>query len=301
MRGWRRDNESELTMGEIVGAALCGHVPTVMLPEETRVRLGGGQDTSLVAGFGRVREAIAAAGADTLVIFDTHWFSTTEHLVDGRAWHRGVYTSEELPRVIHDLAYDFEGAPALAVAVEKAGRERGVRVVNVTSEHVARHYPTLNLVEHLRREERVLSVAICQTAEVQDFLEFGAVIAEGVRASEARVVLLASGGMSHSFWPLREVAKHSGFEPEHVRTPLAREMDEKILGLWAGGDHASVIDLYPEYCAVSPEGMFGHYLMLAGALGGRACTARGRQLSNYESSLGTGQVHVWFEVLSAEC
>jgi 3,4-dihydroxyphenylacetate 2,3-dioxygenase len=34
---------------------------------------------------------------------------------------------------------------------------------------------------------------------------------------------------------------------------------------------------------------------MAGALGGAACTAPGELFSEYEASVGTGQVHVWFE------
>jgi hypothetical protein len=41
--------------------------------------------------------------------------------------------------------------------------------------------------------------------------------------------------------------------------------------------------------------MFGHYLMMVGAIGGRACTAPGRAYSEYENAIGTGQVHVWFD------
>ena len=50
----------------------------------------------------------------------------------------------------------------------------------------------------------------------------------------------------------------------------------------------------PEYGRVAPEGYFGHYLMMAGAIGGRDCTARGTQCSAYESAVGTGQVDIWF-------
>jgi hypothetical protein len=34
---------------------------------------------------------------------------------------------------------------------------------------------------------------------------------------------------------------------------------------------------------------------MAAALGGRDCTAVGELFSEYEASVGTGQVHVWFE------
>jgi hypothetical protein len=35
--------------------------------------------------------------------------------------------------------------------------------------------------------------------------------------------------------------------------------------------------------------------MMIGALGEGECTARGRQYGNYENSIGTGQVHIWFD------
>ena len=34
---------------------------------------------------------------------------------------------------------------------------------------------------------------------------------------------------------------------------------------------------------------------MVGALGGTDCIARGEQYSDYEASVGTGQVHVWFD------
>ena len=43
----------------------------------------------------------------------------------------------------------------------------------------------------------------------------------------------------------------------------------------AAGDHASIIDFWPEYRQHSPEAFFAHYLMMVGAIGGSGCTARG--------------------------
>ena len=37
------------------------------------------------------------------------------------------------------------------------------------------------------------------------------------------------------------------------------------------------------------------HFVKAGALGGEACTLPGRQLSDYESGIGTGHVHMWFQ------
>ena len=44
-----------------------------------------------------------------------------------------------------------------------------------------------------------------------------------------------------------------------------------------------------------PEARFGHYLMMMGALGEGDCTATSRQYGEYENSIGTGQVHLWFD------
>lgn len=267
-----------------------------MLSEKVRRELGGGPDTSLVAGFGHIRNVLDARHVDTFVIFDTHWFTTTEHAVAGADHHSGSYTSEELPRVIHGLAYDYPGAPALAQLVHEVAKERGIRMTNVISSDLPHHYPTLNVLRYLHHRERVLSTAICQTAEPDDFLAFGAAIGEAVRRSDVRVAMFASGGMSHRFWPLRLIPTHQGYSPENVITTEARKMDEQILALWEEGDHCSVLELYPAYRQHSPEGHFGHYLTMLGALGGPSCRARGVRCSDYENSIGTGQVHVMFDI-----
>ena len=51
----------------------------------------------------------------------------------------------------------------------------------------------------------------------------------------------------------------------------------------------------PEYYRFKPEARFGHYLMMIGALGEGDCRATGRQYGEYENSVGTGQVHLWFD------
>jgi 3,4-dihydroxyphenylacetate 2,3-dioxygenase len=283
-------------MGEIVAAAVFAHAPGIMAPEPVRKAMGGGRDTSLVASMPAFRRRLDAARPDTFVIFDTHWFTTVEHAVAGAEHFSGTYTSEELPTLIADMPYDYAGAPALAAKLAELARASGVRCTNAVSRHMAVHYPTLNALHYLRRQERVLSVSICQTAEPHNWLELGALLADAVRATDHRVALLASGGMSHRFWPMDTILQHGGWDPKDIRSPEAVAIDRKILALWSAGNHEAVIDLYPEYRRFAPEGFFGHYLMLAGAIGGRACVAKGIALSNYENAVGTAQAHVWFEL-----
>jgi 3,4-dihydroxyphenylacetate 2,3-dioxygenase len=286
-------------MAEIVAAAVVAHQPMVMVPEKVRVELGGtGADTTLIEpGYRSLREKFAELDVDTLVIFDTHWFTTTEHVIAGAATFKGLYTSDEMPRNICDLPYDYPGAPELAALWHQVGKERGLYTVNVTTPSLPRHYPTINLVHHLRTREKILSCGIVQTASASYYLAVGEALAEAVRRlPQGRIALLGSGGMSHEFWPLDVIRQHFAYDAAHVISGEARSVDAKIIELWKAGDHAAVLELYPEYrLRFHPEGRFAHYLMALGAIGGAGCRTRGVQLSAYENAVGTGQVHVFFD------
>ena len=62
------------------------------------------------------------------------------------------------------------------------------------------------------------------------------------------------------------------------------------------GEHAAILDFLPEFATHAPEGYFGHYLTMLGALGGSECALTGMQFGEYEAVAGTGQAHVWFDV-----
>jgi 3,4-dihydroxyphenylacetate 2,3-dioxygenase len=283
-------------MGKIVAAAVVSHQPGIMLPSAVRLELYGGVDTSLVAGFKEMRQALDRVQADTFIIFDTHWFTTLNHILAGAPHFKGLYTSEELPEFLSDFPYDYTGAPELATAIAEAGTADGIRVLNYDKSNMPLHYPTINLVHYLRKNEKILSIGTCQAAQCHNFLDMGRAIAEGIARTDCRVALLAAGGMSHSFEPMDTMLAHMGPDPALVTSAEARDMDIEVLQHWDKGDHAGVIALYPQYRKLNPEGFFGHYLMMVGALGGPQCRAVGTKMSEYENAAGTGQVHVWFDV-----
>jgi aromatic ring-opening dioxygenase catalytic subunit (LigB family) len=202
-----------------------------------------------------------------------------------------------MPRNICDFPYDYPGAPELGKAWHQVGKERKLHTVNVTTASLPQHYATINLVHHLRTTEHVLACGVVQTASRDYYLALGDALAEAVRRMPAgRVAVLGSGGMSHEFWPLEAIRDHFAYAAEHVISSAARQADERILGFWREGDHASVVDMYPEYRQrFHPEGRFAHYLIGLGALGGVECRSRGEQVSDYENAVGTGQVHVLFQ------
>jgi len=284
-------------MGEIVGAGLVAHVPTIVAPLEERLALNNGREISLVPGLHRLRsEVLDLLGADTFIVLDSHWFTTVETVVTSAERRSGRFTSAELPRGMSGVPYDIPGDPELAVAIADAAEPiEDCWVTPISDPYLPITYATVNLLGFLQRDERWLSVSSAQTGDPRDFLMVGRCIAEAVSSLDRRVVLLASGAMSHTFWPLRQLRFHESSDPSHIFSQEAVMADQQILGWWAKGDHASVVNGMDSYAAFKPEARFAHYLTMVGAIGGADCRAVGRTFSDYENSIGTAQIHVWFD------
>jgi aromatic ring-opening dioxygenase catalytic subunit (LigB family) len=285
-------------MGEVAGAGLLAHVPTIMLPYAERLGLNEGREISLVPGLERLRrEVFETADYDTVVVLDSHWHTTVEFVVAAHGVRAGLFTSDELPRGMCRIPYDWRGDPPLARAMAAHAGESGTWITAIDDPYLPVHYATVNLWTYLGRglDRRWVSVSTAQTGETEDFLRAGRALRAAIAATEANVLLIASGAMSHTFWSLRELRAHEASDPAHIRTAAARAADTERIGWLEAGDHARVIETMPEFLKYRPEARFGPYLMMIGALGEGAVTAPARAYSNYENSVGTGQVHLWFD------
>lgn len=286
-------------MGEVVGAGLLAHVPTIVLPEEIRRELNNGEDTTLVSGLHQLRqEVFDSLDHDTVVVLDSHWATTVEFVVTAQDRRSGLFTSEELPRGMRRRPYDFPGDPELAhlIASKAAGHSTWITAVDDHSLPI--FYATTNLWEFLGQglpERRWISIGVCQTADTEDALRLGRALGEAIRESDRKVVLIASGALSHTFWSLRRLRDHEAAGHQHIHSPEALAADLERIGWFENGDHQRVLDTMPEFLRFRPEAKFMHYLMMIGALGEGDCTALGRRFGEYENSIGTGQVHLWFD------
>ncbi|MGA7097913.1 MAG: catechol 1,2-dioxygenase, partial [Acidimicrobiia bacterium] len=132
-------------MGEIVGAGLISHSPTIMFDEAARLELNDGKEISLVPGLRRLRtEVFDRLEPDTIVIIDSHWFSTVEHLLAAQERRRGIFTSSELPRGMAQIPYDYPGDPELAKLAATLGEELGTPTHASEDEYLPVYYATIN-------------------------------------------------------------------------------------------------------------------------------------------------------------
>jgi aromatic ring-opening dioxygenase catalytic subunit (LigB family) len=283
-------------MGDVVGAGLLAHVPTIMLPEETRRELNKGEDFTLVGALQELRaDVFEKVDYDTVVVLDSHWFTTVEFVVTAQDRRAGLFTSEELPRGMMRIPYDWRGDPELAWAMDECSSGHSTWVTAIDDQYLPVFYATVNLWKYLGEglDKRWISVSVAQTGVTEDFLRAGRALGQAIEASDRKVMLIASGAMSHTFWKLRELRDHEAADLSSIRTPEARAADEERIEWLKEGNHAKVLETMDDFLRYRPESMFAHYLMMLGAIGEERCTAPARQYGEYENSIGTGQVHLW--------
>ncbi len=248
-------------MGKVVAAVFTTHVPRLTMadPVARRVYAGRHGTTLYDASAKLERERLRHLEFDTFILVDTHWFSTLEYVLNAHERLSGVFTSEEMPAMIHDLEYDYRGDPELAHGVEAEARQRGIRAIASAHRNLPVHYPTLNVMHYFNPEarRRVLPVSVCQTASVKNDLAYGAAIGQAIWKSNRRVVIVASGGMSHKFWDYDRILDRASVSPDDIASTANRLYDERIMEWFKAGRHDAVLSAADDYrTQCSPEGRF---------------------------------------------
>ena len=285
-------------MGEVVGAGFLSHVPTIMLPLETRLELNEGKEISLVPALNKLKaDKFETLDYDTVVVLDSHWFTTVEFIVTAQDRRAGLFTAEELPRGMCRIPYDWRGDPELAHAIAAEAEGQGTWITPIDDHYLPLYYPSINMWSYLGKglDKQWISMSVCQTGDTEDFLRVGRAIGEAIKKTDRNVILIATGSLSHTFYPLRELRQHEASDPSHIFSREAYEADQQRLQWFSEGRHDLVLQNMDEFMPYRPEGKFAHYLMMAAALGEQDFCAPGVQISDYENSIGTSQVHVWFD------
>ena len=286
-------------MGATVGATLCTHIPRLIMPEEKRKKYLQNVNTTFLDALPDMYEQkIKALDFDTFVVFDTHWHALIDFIIDGREHHKGLYTSEEVPHMISDYSFDYPGDSDLANVVAETAEKSGLRVRIARQQSLPYHYPTLVPMHFLNPngKHRVLPMGNMFSTSAQNELDFGKAVGRAIEKSNRRVVLVASGGLSHKFHSYDTILDKASPELKNI-SGKNRKMDEMVIDLLKNGRHRNmwgIMKKFRQYC--SPEGRFTHYIRMLGALGGIDCEIPAVQFGKYEAAVGTGQVNLWFDV-----
>jgi 3,4-dihydroxyphenylacetate 2,3-dioxygenase len=143
---------------------------------------------------------------------------------------------------------------------------------------------------------KVVSVsAYCTVHSFDSSRKLGEAIREAVEASDSKVLLVASGSLSHKIWENELYEANNGTFT--ISREFNRQCDLRVLELWQKGEIATFLKMLPDYAVYcSGEGTMHDTFMLFGALGWDSYSGKGEVIGEYFPSSGTGQVNVIFPV-----
>jgi len=281
-------------MGDIVLAAKITHVPSILLSEMDGPLKGcrDGAITSLREIGKRSRDR----GATTYIVFDTHWLSNFGFHINANAHHQGTYTSHEAPHMIQDLQYDVPGNPALADAIAARAADNGLQIRSHHVPTLALEYGTVVPMHYMNTDgaQTVVSIATPLFADFDEIRKVGEAVREAVEQSGEKVVLLASGSLSHKLWPNKKLGPDAWTS---ISSEFNRQVDMLVLDLWRQRRYSEFLEMLPDYAVkCDGEGGMADTIMLFAALGWDAYTGEAEQLCDYFPSSGSGQINVEFHV-----
>jgi 3,4-dihydroxyphenylacetate 2,3-dioxygenase len=283
-------------MGELVLAAKCTHVPTMLMSEQEGPIKGKRQPA--IDGHTEIARRAKALGVDTVVICDTHWVINAGFHINANNRFHGLFTSNEFPHFIQNMPYDYQGNPELGDAIAGIAIEKGAHALAHHLDSLELEYGSLVPMRFMSREHdmKVVSVAAwCTVHDHQESRVIGEAIREAVEASDSKVLLVASGSLSHKIWANKDYAANNGTFT--ISSEFNRQMDLHVLEMWKNGDHATFLKMLPEYAEFcSGEGSMHDTAMLYGALGWDNYDAQCEVVTEYFPSSGTGQTNVIFPV-----
>jgi 3,4-dihydroxyphenylacetate 2,3-dioxygenase len=275
-------------MGRIVLAAKIAHVPSILISERDGPLKG--EREGAIRALREIGRRARERGADTFLVFDTHWISNFGGHINANARHRGIYTSHEAPHMIQNMQYDYPGDPELGRTIAHAARNDGLEVLAHEVDTLALEYGTIVPMHYMNEGgwARALSVAAPIFATVEENRKFGAACARAIHASDRNVAVLASGSLSHKLVANDRVGDDQW---QQVGSEFNRQMDLRVLDLWQERRYAEFVRMLPEYSTkCNGEALMVDTHMMFGLLGWDRYNGETEVICPYFPSSGSGQV-----------
>ncbi|MEY9335119.1 3,4-dihydroxyphenylacetate 2,3-dioxygenase [Pseudomonas protegens] len=285
-------------MGEVVMAAKVCHVPSMYLSELPGKHHGCRE--AAIAGHKEIARRARELGADSAVVFDVHWLvNSGYHINCGEAFN-GTYTSNELPHFIKNMTYDYQGCPELGELIAAEANAADVRTLAHNIPSLELEYGTLVPMRYMHMDVpaaehlKVVSIAAwCAWHRLEDSFTFGAAVRRAIEKSDRKVLVLASGSLSHRFSNDREAEANI----HNWTREFDKQVDQRVVELWQQGRFREFCAMLPDYASsCHGEGGMHDTAMLLGLLGGPEYNRPAEIVTPLFGSSGTGQINAIFPV-----
>ncbi|SPO54679.1 3,4-dihydroxyphenylacetate 2,3-dioxygenase [Pseudomonas sp. JV551A1] len=282
-------------MGKVALAAKITHVPSMYLSELPGPHQGFRQ--AAIDGHHEISRRCRELGVDTIVVFDTHWLVNANYHVLCAPHFEGVYTSNELPHFISNMAYAFPGNTELGLLLAETCNQFNVETMAHHATTLGPEYGTLVPMRYMNQDQhfKVVSVsALCTSHYLADSARLGWAMRKAVEDHyDGTVAFLASGSLSHRF-------AQNGQAPDFatkVWSPFLETLDNRVVQMWQNGEWEEFCGMLPEYAAKGHgEGFMHDTAMLLGVLGWSSYDGKAEVVTPYFGSSGTGQINAIFPV-----
>lgn len=263
----------------LVGGFVVPH-PPLIIPQ-----IGKGQEQKIQAtvdAYHEVGRSIAELKPDTIVIVSPHAVAYADYIhISPGSSARGDFAMFGSPQVTIRVEYDQEFTGLLERLSEQEGIPAGTEGERDPRLDHGSMVP-LYFINHYYQDYEAVRVSISGLPLVTHF-RFGGLIARAAEVIGKRVVLVASGDLSHK---LTEDGPY-GFAEEG---PV---FDQKVTEAMQTGALKQLLDFGESFCSAAAECGLRSFVILAGALESQLVKPR---LLAYEGPFGVGYAVAAFQI-----
>lgn len=259
----------------------------IMVPHPPLVvpSVGRGAERGIAAtarAFGRAAEFAMSFEPETLVIISPHAVMYADYFhVSPRAGASGSFAQFGAPQEIFDAAYDAEFVRALEAATEERGFPAGTLGERGRQLDHGVMVPLYFIARAAGKMPKIVRAGLSGLPLTKHY-EFGRLIADTSEKLGRRVVVVASGDLSHKL----KADGPYGFSPDG---PV---YDGRIMDVMGRAAFGELFDFPEDFCESAAECGHRSFVIMAGAFDGRA--VRAERLS-HEGPFGVGYGVCTFE------
>ncbi len=261
----------------LLGAFIMPH-PPVSLPE-----VGKGQEAQInktCTACETVAKQIKELAPDTIILLTPHSVMYADYFhISPRKGASGNLSSFGAPNVRFEVEYDTSLASDISAIAEKDGIQAGyLGEKERTLDHGS--MVPLYFVNKYYKKYKIVRIGLSGMTSVIHY-QFGKSIAKAVKSSNKKVVLIASGDLSH------KLSKDGpyGFAQEGV------EFDRSVTKAMESADFLNFLTFSEGFCKKAAECGLHSFQVMAGVLDGYQVKS---ELLSYEGPFGVGYAVAMF-------
>lgn len=267
----------------VLGAFIVPH-PPLIIPE-----VGKGEENKIqktVDSYHELAKKIAALKPDTIILTTPHsiMYSDYFHISPGNS-AKGTLSKFGAGKVSFHAAYDEEFTEALEAVAERNGLEAGT----LGEKDPALDHGTMvpmYFINQYYTDYQFVRIGLSGLS-MTDHYRLGKYITNTAEKLNRNIVIVASGDLSHR---LKEDGPY-GFTKEGV------QFDREIIDAIKTGDFLSFMEFHPDFCEAAAECGLRSFVIMAGALDGKAVTSR---FLSYEGTFGVGYALCEYQIVGTD-